>query len=105
MDLDLLGVSLFAGNKCGHHFFSVMAELSFNGLAGPVYGQFLIFPPELLHWPYQMQWPFAEEGVVSGNVVTLPVTSEVETSWPRVTCNQAQQYFKFQISQTLDASI
>jgi hypothetical protein len=72
--MNLLGASLFSGNMCGHHFFSVFAELAFNVFAGPVYGQFLIFPPALLHWPYQMQWFF--EG---GGDVMLLVGSEVET--------------------------
>jgi hypothetical protein len=78
--MNLLGASLFSGNRCGHHFFRVFAELGFNGFAGPVYGQFFTFPPALLHWPYQMQWPFAGEGDVSGSEVMLLVESEVETS-------------------------
>jgi hypothetical protein len=44
--VDLLEVSLLSGNRCGHHFFSVIAELAFNGVAGPVYGQFLNFCSE-----------------------------------------------------------
>jgi hypothetical protein len=64
---------------CGHHFFSVFADVASNVFAGPVYGQFLICPPALLHWPYQMQWLFEGGGDVGGSDVMLSVGSEVVT--------------------------